>query len=105
MTASGFVTTPDCTRRWQTAAIRGRPISKVSRRPGSHHTNRYEGQEIEARLLSPMSIRGPRRLPENLRTRTLVRELAYDADRQTRSRIFVNACGVTPAVLPRCRRD
>src|SRR5437899_8898940 len=39
MTASGFVTTRDCTRRWQTAAIRGRRTSKVSRRPGSHHTN------------------------------------------------------------------
>src|SRR5437879_624984 len=91
MTASGFGTTPDSTTPFPTGEIHFQAISSPSSQAGSHHINRYEGQET--RLLSAMSVRGPRCLPENLFARTQARLLADDADRETSLRIPVFACG------------
>src|SRR2546422_3931588 len=98
MTASAFVTIPDCSTPLPTGETRFRAISNPSSRHGSHHTNRYEGQE--ARLLSAMSLRSPRRLSENVPARTSEGILEHDGDSQTSPRIPVFACGAHRTYCP-----
>src|SRR2546427_13227111 len=90
MTASAFVTIPDCSTPLPTGDTRFRAISNPSSRHGSHHTNRYEGQE--ARLLHAISLPSPRRISKNVPSLTSRGLLGHDADYLTSRLIPFFAC-------------